>query len=165
MSAGCEQRRGTVILIQRGDPEISGAIARGMLEGKGTGNREQGTGTPSARKTAQCAFLSEVGPAGHEEQGTGGGECLTIPGEQIEIVTAEADRQKIVAQLVRVAVGNTNTPEDYRHMIVRARGLYATTRRPGPLKIAAGKLLLGWAMICQGVRRAYRAQDRVLRKE
>ena len=31
----------------------------------------KGTGTSSARKTAQCAVFSEMGPAGPKEQGTG----------------------------------------------------------------------------------------------
>ena len=116
-------RRATVILIQRGDPEISGAIAEGMLAGKAEGQHA----------------------------------------DQVEIVSAEADRERVVA-LVRVAVGNTITPEEYRDMITRVRYHAEQLRRPpSPARRVAGKLLLAWAMLCQGVRRAYHAQEKVLR--
>ena len=91
------------------------------------------------------------------------GDAMIPPLEQVEIVSAEADRRKVVAQLVRVAVGNDKTAEDYRHMVIRARGLYATPRRSGPLHKVAGALLLAWAMLWDGFRYAYRAQDRVLK--
>ena len=133
-----EQRRATVILIQRGDPEIAGAIAEGMMAARGNSLSHGGAVTaPSGR--------APFGDA-----------------EGVEIVSAGVDRQKIVAHLVRVAVGNDKTAEDYRHMIVKARGLYEIEREPGPLRVFAGKLVLGWALLCLGVRRAYRAQDRVL---
>ena len=128
-----ETRRAAVILIQRGDPEISAAIAEGLLAGK-------------ARAAAEAVPVHLEGETGE-------------PWEQIEVVSAEADRRRTVARLVKIAVGNDKTPEDYRHMIVKARGDYVFR----PYSRLGGTLLLAWAMICQGIRRAYRAQDRVLK--
>lgn len=83
--------------------------------------------------------------------------------EAVEVVTVTADKWKRVAKQVRVAIGNTKTPEDYKLMIVRARCEYATHRHNGPAHTVARKLLLGWVMVCQAMRRAYRAQEKVLR--
>ena len=141
MSARYEPRWAAVILIQRGDPEIAGAIAEGMMAARGNSLSHGGAVTA---------------PSGREPLGEA---------EGVEIVSAGADRQKIVAHLVRVAVGNTKTPEDYEIMMIEAEGLYHRSRMPGPLRVFAGKLLLGWALICLGVRRAYRAQDRVLGRD
>lgn len=177
-----DRRRATVILIQRGDPEIAGAIAEGMMAARGNSLSHGG---------AVTAFRGPAGPSdgglptrSRWEQSTGlfpetleplvtvhrtasrafgpSGRAPFGDAEGVEIVSAGVDRQKIVAHLVRVAVGNDKTAEDYRHMIVKARGLYEIEREPGPLRVFAGKLVLGWALICLGVRRAYRAQDRVL---
>ena len=172
-------------MIRRGDRDITEAIARGMLEGiEVTGNRGQGTGEPGDRGTTSSVSADALPPS-PEGEGMGTGEPgdrgerphPSAPGalppspegegfeelEQVEIVSAEADRRKVVAQLVRVAVGNDKTAEDYRHMVIRARGLYATPRRSGPLHKVAGALLLAWAMLWDGFRYAYRAQDRVLK--
>ena len=141
-----EPKRATVILIQRGDPEMAGAIARGMLTGK-AGHGEHGS------PVWETGERGEHGSPLHEDDHA----------ERIEIISAEADRDRFVAQLVRVAVGNTRTAEDYRLLITQARGLYGETRQPGLMSAVAGKLLLTWAMICQGFRRAYQAQDIVLK--
>jgi len=125
MAAGSDARRAAVILIQRGDAELSGAIARGLLEGK----------------------------AGRVE-----------PGERLEAVCVEASDAVKLARLVKVAVGNDKTPEDYRIMLTKARALYGTGGEHSPLRAVTGRLLLGWARICLEVRRAYRAQDKVLRR-
>ena len=149
MSAPCEPRRGAVILIQRGDPEIAGAIARGLLEGKAAA---EGTPHPSARALTPS-------PQG---EGFWEGAQGEPPREQVEIVSAEADHWRTVAKLVRVAVGNTKTPEDYEIMLIRAKGRYGMTHLPGPVRVVAGKMMLAWALLWQGIRRAYRAQDRLL---
>ena len=72
--------------------------------------------------------------------------------EQINVVQAEIDRQHIQRALVRVAVGNTITPDEYRAMITyerykaqiyeRERGLFG--------RIADG-LLVGWATLWLGL--------------
>lgn len=108
-------RRATVILIQRGDPAISGAIAEGMLAAK-------------AERT---------------------------------IVSAEIDRQRIAA-LVRVAVGNDKTEEDYMAMSTRARWLYGEEDRGGLLRRIWDRVFLGWALICYAIGEAYAAQRHVL---
>lgn len=131
-----EQRRATVVLIQRGDPEIAGALMAGVMAGRG--NRAQETGNRNSVPEAR-------------------------PVESVEIVTVQRDKWRQVARQVRVAVGNTKTPEDYRLMIVKARNEYAIRCRTGKLHTAAGKLLLAWALMWQGIRRAYRVQDRMLR--
>lgn len=121
------RRRGAVVLIQSGDAEIAGAIARGIMAARGT--------------------LAEPPTA-----------------EQVEIVEAEIDRQHIQASLLRVAVGNTRTAEDYRHMLTKARGDYATRRRQiTPARRLGGAILKAWALLCYGVALAYHSQERVLR--
>lgn len=132
-----EKRRATVMLIQRGDPEIGGALMEGMIAG-----RAEAIG----RGDAQGA---------HPDRET--------PVESVEIVTVEQDKWRRVARQVRIAVGNNRTAEDYCQLIVKARGDYAVHAHQGPLHTVAGKLLLAWALIWQGIWRAYDAQDRVLR--
>lgn len=83
--------------------------------------------------------------------------------EAVEAVTVTADKWKRLARQVRVAVGNDKTAEDYRLMIVKARCEYAVHRHTGPAYTVARKLLLAWVMVCQAMRRAYRAQEKVLR--
>lgn len=125
------ERRGTVMLIQRGDPEITGAIVEGMMAGR------------------SCP----IGPSGHFP--TDGGEAFgegTLTGEQIEVVEAEIDRQKILADLVRVATGNRNTPEDYKIMITKARGDYQRLTRPaGPLRRFARRALGLYGLVVYSV--------------
>ena len=142
-----EQRRATVMLIQRGDPQIAGALVDGMIAG-----RAEAVGDSLSHG---CAATAPSGrePFGDDAQGV----------ESVEIVTVEADDRQRVARLVRIAVGNTRTAEDYRQMIVKARGDYAVHRRHNPMREAASMLLLAWALLWEGLRRAYRAQDRVLR--
>lgn len=131
-----EHRRATVMVIQSGDAEIAGAALRGILAGKG--NRVQGTGNRKA--------LPEV----------------SKPAGTVEIMAVQVDYRKI-AQRLKVAIGNDRTPEDYRDLIIKARGDYAPRRLPGPLRTLSAKLLLAWVMLCQGIRRAYDAQEKVLR--
>ena len=119
-------RRGYVVLIRGGDPEISGAIADGIMRGKALGATEP------------------------------------PPLEHVEVVEAEIDRQHIQRALLRVAVGNTNTAEDYRNMMTKARGDYAVDRRRGPLRKVGEQLLKVYALAVLGVSAAYRAQDLVL---
>ena len=142
-----EQRRATVMLIQRGDPQIAGALVDGMIAG-----RAEAVGDSLSHGCAATA------PSGREPFGD---DALGV--ESVEIVTVEADDRQRVARLVRIAVGNTRTAEDYRQMIVKARGDYAVHRRHNPMREAASMLLLAWALLWEGLRRAYRAQDRVLR--
>ena len=142
-----EQRRATVMIIQRGDPEIAGALVDGMIAGRAEAGRDS--------LSHGCAATAPSGrePFGGDAQGV----------ESVEIVTVERDKWRRVARQVHVAVGRNLTTEDYRMMIVKARCDYAVHTRPGPLHTFAGKLLLAWALICEGIRRAYRAQDRVLK--
>lgn len=119
-----------MILIQRGDPEISGAIAEGMLAARAD---------------------------------TSSGAARQLPREQMEIVEAEIDRQHIVASLVRVAVGNDRTPEDYSLMVTKVRGDCARyNRAPGPVGRAL-RWVLGWyGLLCWAVAGAYHSQERLL---
>ena len=142
-----EQRRATVMLIQRGDPEIAGALLDGMIAG-----REKAVGDSLSHG---CAATAPSGrePFGDDAQGV----------ESVEIVTVERDKWRRVARQVHVAVGRNLTTEDYRMMIVKARCDYAVHAGRSPMRDIAGKLLLAWAMLWEGIRRAYRAQDRVLK--
>ena len=64
------------------------------------------------------------------------------------------------SEAVRRVAMSRHTPEEWEAMIVQAQYDYGQDR-PTPKWV--GKLLLAWAMLCQGVRNAYRAQDRVLK--
>lgn len=143
-----DTKRATVMLIQRGDPEIGGALMAGVLEGRAA----------AAAKTSSDPASGATFP-----KGEGFWKADAQPVESLEIYTVEQDKWRRVARQVRVAVGNTRTAEDYRHLIVKARGDYAVHTRPGPLHTFAGKLLLAWALIWQGIWRAYDAQEKVLR--
>lgn len=158
-----EPRRAAVMLIQRGDPEIGGALMRGVIAGRAGVVR----GTRTSSVTADAAPPSPQGiarapraqaPRAPRMRWEGFGE----PVESVEIVTVETDKWRRVARQVRIAVGNDKTAEDYRLMIIKARGDYAVHRRTGPAHAVARKVLLAWVMLCQGIRRAYRAQEKVL---
>ena len=140
-------RRGYVVLIRHGDPEISAGIAEGMM--KATLSAPAG-GDP----IRPCGELLQGGEARGRRDG--------LTEEQVEVVEAEIDRQRIQRALLRVAVGNTNTAEDYAAMLTKARGDYAVTRRPGPLGRLGEQLLKLYALAVLAVSAAYRAQDLVL---
>lgn len=159
-------RRATVMLIQRGDPEIGGALMAGVIAGRAEAIKDspgvaERRGTSSV--TANAVPPSAQGHGYAHPTGEGFWEAEVHPAESLEIYTVEQDKWRRVARQVHVAIGNTKTPEDYRHMIVKARGDYAVHTRQGPMHTVAGKLLLAWALIWQGIWRAYDAQDRVLR--
>ena len=61
------------------------------------------------------------------------GVTRALPQEQIEVVEAEIDRQRVQRSLLRAAVGNSRTAEDYRLMAAKARGDYEYTQRHGRL--------------------------------
>ena len=148
-----EQRRATVVLIQRGDPEIAGVMA-GRREAAERTATEVVRASRTSSVSGEAAATFPTGGRLWEDRGAV---------ESVEIVTVQRDKWRRVARQVRVAVGNTKTPEDYRLMIVKARSEYAIRCRSGKLHTVAGKLLLAWALLWQGIRRAYQAQDRVLR--
>ena len=68
--------------------------------------------------------------------------------EQAETVEAEIDRQIIQRNLLRVAVNNTKTADDYACMAVRARYAYKHTPRRGRLY---GAILAAWALLWYGI--------------
>ena len=70
-----EVKRGYVVMIQGGDPEISGAIAEGIKAGMGAE--------------------------------------LIRPGERGRLLEIRKDDWDELAKLVKVAIGNTKTCEDY----------------------------------------------------
>ena len=83
------------------------------------------------------------------------------PGEHeiIRTVEAEMERQRKARQLVRVAVGNTKTDDDYDMLITKARAEYGAS---GPAT-RIGRWMLGlYGLAVEGIARAYRAQDMVL---
>ena len=157
-----EQRRGFVMIVRRGDPEITAAGLRGLLEGATVLTPPGPSGHPPLSWEAKGPHPSAPTALPPSPTGEGFGEPVQHR-EQVEIITAEADQWKTVAKLVKVAVGNTKTPEDYEIMMVKAKADHGTAPAAGPMHVVGGKLLLAWAMLCQGIRNAYRAQDRVLK--
>ena len=117
-----ETRRGYVVLIRGGDPEISGALARGALAGAGDDCRKA---TPSV---AACA--APPSPEGKAS-------------EVADPARLEADRIAdawLDGQRLKRSVGNRKTAEDYALMTVKARGDYAF-RRPGEIRARLWGLL------------------------
>ena len=152
-----QPRRATVMIIQRGDPEIGGALMAGVIAGKAraTGRAEVDRATRTSSVSAEGAATFPIG------EGFWKGDGKTA--DSLEVFTVEQDKWRRVARQVRIAVGNDRTAEDYRMLIVKARFDYATRQRRGPLHTVAGKLLLAWALLWQGIWRAYDAQEKVLR--
>ena len=107
----CEARRGAVVVLQSGDPEISGAIAQGVIEGRERAKRDL------------------IRPASRAAVPTG--ERLS-EGETVD--------WSEVAKLVRVAVGNTRTADDYMILRSAAEQEYRV-RDCGPLGRLAEALL------------------------
>jgi len=67
--------------------------------------------------------------------------------EQRQMVMAEIDRQHI-ARLLKVAIGNTNTPDDYAAMITRERyEMQAYKDDGGILRKLGDILLVTWACL------------------
>lgn len=146
-------KRGTVMLIQRGDAEITGAIVAGIAAGRETtssdlaalGHLSAGLPAPSRCNLSTGQIAGHSTPLKGEARGA-------LTGEQIEVVEAEIDRQKILADLVRVATNNSNTPEDYQIMITKARGDYQRLTRPaGPIRRLARRALGLYGLIVYSV--------------
>lgn len=131
------ERRGTVMVIRSGDKAISGALASGALtviEARGSAER-----------------LNEA---------------------QRQTVEAEIDRQAIKRgiesaavqrALLRVAVGNNKTDDDYAMMRFRAEVEWGEpVDYPTPLERIAEKALTIYAMFVLAVSAAFHAQDKLL---
>ena len=121
----CEARRGAVVVLQSGDPEISGAIAQGVMEGRERAKRDL------------------IRPASRAAVPTG--ERLS-EGETVD--------WSEVAKLVRVAVGNTRTADDYMILRSAAEQEYRV-RDCGPLGWLAEALLAVYAMAVYHVSRYF----------
>ena len=80
------------------------------------------------------------------------GVVKTLPKGQMQIVKAEIDRQRIVRKLVRVAVGNTKTDEDYACMTVKAMGNYGYIPAHGRLY---GAVMGAWGLLWTVVHECY----------
>ena len=64
---------------------------------------------------------------------------------QMQMVKAEIDRQR-TARLLKVAIGNTNTPDDYAAMITRERYRIQAYEDNGGMLCKLGDILLvTWA--------------------
>ena len=75
--------------------------------------------------------------------------------EEAKAVSAEIDRQKI-ADYLRVAMHRE--PVDYAALAFDAEMRYGeSVYEPGPLKRAAEKMLVGWALICLGFHELFRS--------
>ena len=67
--------------------------------------------------------------------------------EQRQMVIAEIDRQRI-ARLLKIAIGNTNTPDDYAAMITRERYRMQAYEDNGGMLCKLGDILLvTWACV------------------
>ena len=81
------------------------------------------------------------------------GMARALPKEQIEVVEAEIDRQRIQRSLVRVAANNSKTPEDYACMTAKTRWDYRWIyRKHGRLY---GAILGLWGLLWMVVAEVY----------
>lgn len=130
-----ESKRGVVMLIQAGDPEITGAITEGIMTARGA-------------------------------------EAGRLTREQIETVEAEIDRQaiekamnrpQVQRSLLRVAVGNSKTSEDYAMLRFEADMKWGESLyEPGWWDRIADKALGIYGLFVWALAGAYKSQDRVL---
>ena len=125
-----EARRGTaMLLLTAGDPEISGALADGIMAVRGN---------PSA-------------PSGHLPFQGRLGEAKPLTREEAEIVSAELDRQRIVdwqkvGHQLRVAMHRE--PVDYAKLAWDAEVAYGESLYvPGVLGKIGEAMLVGYAMV------------------
>ena len=88
------------------------------------------------------------------------GIAKALPSEQIEVVEAEIDRQRIQRALVRVAVGNSRTAQDYAMLAIKARGDYGEARPHGRLYGAVWGLIGAVVLAVDGWYRYFRAWNR-----
>lgn len=67
--------------------------------------------------------------------------------EQIEVIEAEIDRQRILASLVRIAVNNTKTADDYCCLMTKAQYEHAIPQHGRLYDAAIGLWALLWLAI------------------
>ena len=129
---GFASRRGYALLLTAGDEQISKALADGIMAVR----------LPMANSISHAARASSL------KEGA-------LTKEQRETVSAEIDRQKI-ADYLRVAMHRE--PVDYAALAFDAEMRYGeSVYEPGPLKRAAEKMLVGWALICLGFHELFRS--------
>lgn len=137
-----EIRRGTaMLLLTAGDEQISTALADGIMAVRGTGDL--------IRPAAQATF-----PTGGRLE-----EAKALTPEQMEVVKAEIDRQKIVdwqdvAHRMRVAMHPE--PVDYAGLCFDADVQYGESLyERGRLGRLGERLLIGYAMIVLAFERLF----------
>ena len=142
-----EIRRGYAMLIQGGDPEISVALADGIMAVRLPMEN-------SLSHASRASSLWEGNSLSHASRASSLKEGA-LTKEQRETVSAEMDRQKI-ADYLRVAMHRE--PVDYAALAFDAEMRYGeSVYEPGPLKRAAEKMLVGWALICLGFHELFRS--------
>ena len=70
--------------------------------------------------------------------------------EQRQIVIAEIDRQHI-ARLLKIAIGNTNTPDDYATMITQERYKMQVYHQGGVMRGIGNAVTVVWACLWYGL--------------
>jgi hypothetical protein len=124
-----------MLLLTAGDPEISGALADGIMA-----VRWNPSDPPAAGHLPFQGRLPEAKP---------------LEPEQARVVSAEMDRQK-VAELLRVAMHKE--PVDYAHLAYDAEVAYGESLyAPGLLGKIGEKLLVGYALIVLAFEKLFEA--------
>jgi hypothetical protein len=70
--------------------------------------------------------------------------------EQMQMVTAEIDRQRI-ALLLKVAIGNRNTQDDYATMITQERYKMQVYHQGGVMRGIGNAVTVVWACLWYGL--------------
>ena len=144
---GLDSRRGYAMLLTAGDPEISGALAEGIMAARVPTANSLSQATPdNSLKLPQ----SGLRPASSLGEGalTGG-----LTAEQVQVVEAEIDRQKI-ADLMRVAMHRE--PVNYAQRAFDAEVEYGESLyERGPLERLGEKLLVVYALVVMAFERLF----------
>lgn len=155
-----EIRRGAVVLLQAGDPEIAQALAAGMMEGRAA---KTGTGDDLFRHGCAVQPSPEGEGMGRLSEDQRAAVEAEIDRQAIEAYLNGANRPNVNRSLLRVAVGNHKTAEDYAQMRFDAEVAYGEpVDFPTPMRRALDGALAIYAMFVEAVSVAYHAQDKVL---
>lgn len=73
-----------------------------------------------------------------------------LTNEQMQMVSAEIDRQRI-ARLLKVAIGNRNTPDDYATMITKERYKMQVYHQGGIMRGIGNTVMVVWACLWYGL--------------
>ena len=130
-----------IVIVKAGDPALADAMERGILAARAQAHADLASAAAGRSKLPQSP--AATAPSGRELFGEG--------------------KRPVNRSLLRVAVGNHKTAEDYANMRFEAELEYGeSVYELSPARKLARKALGLYGLLVVGLSAAYRAQDRVL---